>query len=121
LAYTILIVEEDKLNMKLFNDVLQTNGYDTIQVMDGHDILQLAQTNKPDLLIMDTQFQDISGGDLIKSLKADNELMELPVIAVTAHAMEGDEARLIGEGYNGYIAKPFSIPVFLEKIAKFLN
>lgn len=114
-------MEENELNMKLFNDVLQTNGYDTIQVMGNQDILQLARANRPDLLIIGNQFHDISGLSLIKSLKADKELMKVPVIAVTAQAMEGDEARLIGEGYNGYIAKPFSVLALLEKITKLLN
>ena len=116
-----LIVEDNKLNMKLFNDVLQTNGYDTIQSIDGQNIVQLARANRPDLIIMDIQLPEISGLDATKVLKADNELARIPVIAVTAHAMEGDEARFIEGGCDGYIAKPFSVSTFLETIAEFLN
>jgi two-component system cell cycle response regulator DivK len=121
LASTILIVEDNKLNMKLFNDVLQTNGYNTIQSIDGQNIVQLACANKPDLIIMDIQLPEISGLDVAKILKAENELAGIPVIAVTAHAMEGDEARFIKGGFDGYIAKPFSVSTFLETIADFIK
>ncbi len=120
-AKTILIVEDNDLNMKLFNDLLQAHGYDTVQTMDGRDVIQLARDNSPDLIIMDIQLPEISGLEVTKMLKADDELKGIPVIAVTAFAMKGDEVKIREGGCEGYIAKPISVPTFLETVAKFLN
>lgn len=117
----ILIVEDNELNMKLFNDLLQAHGYETIQTMDGRDVLQLARDHAPDLIIMDIQLPEISGLEVTKMLKADDGLREIPVIAVTAFAMKGDEEKIREGGCEGYIAKPISVPSFLETIARFLN
>ncbi len=121
MAKTILIVEDNDLNMKLFNDLLQAHGYDTVQTMDGRDVLQLARDNSPDLIIMDIQLPEISGLEVTKMLKADDELKGIPVIAVTAFAMKGDEVKIREGGCEGYIAKPISVPTFLETVTKFLN
>ena len=121
MAKTILIVEDNDLNMKLFNDLLQAHGYETMQTMDGRDVLQLARENRPDLIIMDIQLPEISGLELTKMLKADDELKDIPVIAVTAFAMKGDEEKIREGGCEGYVAKPISVPTFLETVAKFLD
>ena len=121
MAKTILIVEDNDLNMKLFNDLLQAHGYETMQTMDGRDVLQLARENRPDLIIMDIQLPEISGLEVTKMLKADDELKDIPVIAVTAFAMKGDEEKIREGGCEGYIAKPISVPIFLETVAKFLD
>ena len=118
---TILIVEDNDLNMKLFNDLLQAHGYETVQTMDGRDVLQLAHKHRPDLIIMDIRLPEISGLEVTKMLKAEDELQGIPVIAVTAFAMKGDEQKFREGGCDGYIAKPISVPKFLETIAKFLN
>ncbi|MGH6662647.1 MAG: response regulator [Rhodospirillales bacterium] len=117
----ILIVEDNELNMKLFNDLLQAHGYETVQTMDGRDVLQLARDHGPDLIIMDIQLPEISGLEVTKMLKADDGLKGIPVIAVTAFAMKGDEEKIREGGCEGYIAKPISVPSFLETIARFLN
>ena len=121
MAKTILIVEDNDLNMKLFNDLLQAHGYETMQTTDGRDVLQLARENRPDLIIMDIQLPEISGLEVTKMLKADDELKDIPVIAVTAFAMKGDEEKIREGGCEGYIAKPISVPTFLETVAKFLD
>ncbi len=118
---TILIVEDNDLNMKLFNDLLQAHGYETLQTMDGRDVLKLARDHSPDLIIMDIQLPEISGLEVTKMLKADDELKDIPVIAVTAFAMKGDEEKIREGGCEGYIAKPISVPTFLDTVAKFLN
>ncbi len=118
---TILIVEDNELNMKLFNDLLQAHGYETMQTMDGRDVLQLARENRPDLIIMDIQLPEISGLEVTKMLKADDELKDIPVIAVTSFAMKGDEEKIREGGCEGYIAKPISVPTFLETVTKFLS
>jgi two-component system cell cycle response regulator DivK len=117
----ILIVEDNELNMKLFNDLLQAHGYETVQTMDGRDVMQLTRTHKPDLIIMDIQLPEISGLEVTQMLKADDKLKGIPVIAVTAFAMKGDEEKIREGGCEGYIAKPISVPSFLETISKFLN
>ncbi len=121
MAKTILIVEDNDLNMKLFNDLLQAHGYETLQTMDGRDVMKLARDHHPDLIIMDIQLPEISGLEVTKMLKADEELKDIPVLAVTAFAMKGDEEKIREGGCEGYIAKPISVPTFLETVAKFLN
>jgi len=121
MAKTILIVEDNDLNMKLFNDLLQAHGYETLQTMDGRDVLKLAHEHSPDLIIMDIQLPEISGLEVTKMLKADDKLKDIPVIAVTAFAMKGDEEKIREGGCEGYIAKPISVPNFLDTVAKFLN
>ncbi len=121
MSKTILIVEDNDLNMKLFNDLLQAHGYETLQTMDGRDVLKLAHEHSPDLIIMDIQLPEISGLEVTKMLKADEKLKDIPVIAVTAFAMKGDEEKILEGGCEGYIAKPISVPNFLETVAKFLN
>ena len=118
---TILIVEDNDLNMKLFNDLLQAHGYETMQTMDGREVLDMVNEKRPDLIIMDIQLPEISGLEVTKMLKADDNLKDIPVIAVTAFAMKGDEEKIREGGCEGYIAKPISVPIFLETVAKFLT
>ena len=121
MSKTVLIVEDNELNMKLFNDLLQANGYDTVQTMDGREALELVKKHVPDLILMDIQIPEISGLEVTKIIKADDELKDIPVVAVTAFAMKGDEEKIREGGCEGYIAKPISVPVFLETIAKFIG
>ncbi len=117
MAKTILIVEDNEIGMKLINDLLKTHGYDTLQSVDGKDALQLAREHHPDLIIMDIQLPEISGLELTKMLKADDQLKGIPVLAVTAFAMKGDEEKISAAGCDGYIAKPISVTHFLETVA----
>jgi two-component system, cell cycle response regulator DivK len=118
---TILIVEDNPLNLRLFRDVLQTNGYQTLQSTDGRDVLALAEQNKPDLILMDIRLPGISGLDITKALKEQEELRHIPVLAVTASALKGDEARLLEGGCDGFIAKPIDLSKFLAKIEELLG
>jgi len=117
---SILIVEDDDFSMKLFSDLLQVHGFDTLQSTDGLDTLQLARAHRPDLIIMDIQLPKISGFDHIRMLKADHDLKHIPVIAVTALAMRGDEKKTIEAGFDGYLSKPISAPHFLSEMKKYL-
>ncbi len=121
MSKTVLIVEDNELNMKLFNDLLQANGYDTLQTDDGFEAVELTRNHRPDLILMDIRLPRISGLDVIKQLKGDEDIADIPVIAVTAFAMMGDEEIFRDSGYDGYIAKPISVPAFLETVATFLN
>ena len=117
----ILIVEDNDLNMKLFNDLLQAHGYDTLQTKDGREALTLARDNRPDLILMDIQLPEISGLEVTRMLKAETELKSIPVIAVTAFAMKGDEEKIREGGCDGYIAKPISVSDFLQSVARYLS
>ena len=121
MSKTILIVEDNDLNMKLLNDLLQAHGYSTLQTMDGRDVIKKARKHKPALILMDIQLPEISGLEVTKMLKADDDLKSIPVIAVTAFAMKGDEEKIREGGCEGYIAKPISVPTFLDTISKFLD
>ena len=107
--------------MKLFNDLLQAHGYETLQSMDGREVLKLVRENRPDLILMDMKLPEISGLEVTQMLKADDDFRDIPVVAVTAFAMTGDEEKFREGGCDGYIAKPISLPTFLDTVAKFLN
>ena len=121
MSKTVLIVEDNELNMKLLNDLLQANGYDTLQASDGFEAMELTRNRRPDLVLMDIQLPNISGLEVIRQLKGDDDTAHIPVIAVTAFAMKGDEEKFSDGGCDGYIAKPISVPAFLETVAAFLN
>ncbi len=117
----ILIVEDNELNMRLFNDLLEAQGYEIIQARQGIEALKQARQHLPDLILMDIQLPEISGLEVTKWIKEDEELKTIPVIAVTAFAMKGDEQRIRESGCEGYIAKPISIGSFLETVKKQLE
>jgi two-component system cell cycle response regulator DivK len=119
MAKTVLIVEDNELNMKLFNDLLEARGYRVLQTSSGHAVLAMARDNRPDVILMDIQLPEISGLDVIEWLKDDSQLRSIPVIAITAFAMKGDEERIRAKGCDGYLSKPISIPRFLETVQQF--
>lgn len=116
----VLIVEDNDLNMKLFNDLLEAHGYSTLRTKDGIEALQIARQHHPDLILMDIQLPEISGLEVTKWLKEDEELRNIPVIAVTAFAMKGDEEKIREGGCEAYIAKPISVMGFLRTVEQFL-
>jgi two-component system, cell cycle response regulator DivK len=118
---TILIVEDNELNMKLFHDLLDAYGYRTLQTRNGMDALRLAREQRPDLILMDIQLPEVSGLEVTKWLKDDEALREIPVIAVTAFAMKGDEERIRQGGCEAYISKPISIAMFLDTVRRYLS
>ena len=118
---TVLIVEDNELNMKLFHDLLDAHGYKTLQTRDGMEALDIAREHHPDLILMDIQLPEVSGLEVTKWIKEDDSLASIPVIAVTAFAMKGDEEKIIEGGCQAYIAKPISVSSFLETIETFLE
>lgn len=118
---SILIVEDNELNMKLFNDLLEAKGYRTIQTRNGLEALDLARKHRPDLILMDIQLPEVSGLEITKWLKEDDELHVIPVIAVTAFAMKGDEERIRQGGCEAYISKPISVVNFLETVKSYIG
>lgn len=121
MAKTVMIVEDNELNMKLFKDLIEAHGYRTVQTRSGLTAVSLAREHRPDLILMDIQLPEISGLDVTKQLKADSELHRIPVIAVTAFAMKGDEERIRQGGCEAYISKPISVTRFIDTIKSFLG
>ncbi len=120
-AKKVLIVEDNELNMKLFHDLLEAHGYATVQTRDGLEALKIARDSSPDLILMDIQLPEVSGLEVAKWIKEDDNLKSIPIIAVTAFAMKGDEEKIRQGGCEAYIAKPISVAKFLETVDKFLN
>ena len=121
MSKTVLIVEDNDLNMKLFHDLLDAHGYDTLQTKDGMEALAIAREKRPDLILMDIQLPEVSGLEVTKWIKEDDELKSIPVIAVTAFAMKGDEEKIRVGGREAYIAKPISVQLFLDTVKRFLE
>jgi len=117
----VLIVEDNELNMKLFHDLLDSQGYETLQTREGLQAMALARAHSPDLILIDIQLPEISGLEVTKWLKDDEELAHIPIIAVTAFAMKGDEERIRQGGCEAYISKPISVMHFLEVVRKHLG
>lgn len=120
MSKTVLIVEDNELNMKLFNDLLEAHGYSTVGTRNGVEAMDLARRHRPDLILMDIQLPEVSGLDVTRALKADPELRAIPVIAVTAFAMKGDEERIREGGCEAYLSKPISVSKFLDTVRQFL-
>ena len=117
----VLIVEDNDLNMKLFNDLLVAHGYGTLQTRDGIEALALAREHHPDLILMDIQLPEVSGLQVTQWIKKDDDLRMIPVIAVTAFAMKGDEEKIRDGGCEAYIAKPISVASFISTVERFLS
>jgi two-component system cell cycle response regulator DivK len=112
----VLIVEDNELNLKLLNDILEYHGYTVFTTRLGEPVLELARQYRPDLILMDIQLPDISGMEATRRLKADEQMRSIPVIAVTAFAMSGDEAKIRAIGCDAYVAKPFNVAEFLKLV-----
>ncbi|HRD77561.1 MAG TPA: response regulator [Hyphomicrobiaceae bacterium] len=117
----VLIVEDNELNMKLFHDLLDANGFATLRTGNGIEALALARSHRPDLIIMDIQLPEVSGLEVTRWIKEDDALRTIPVIAVTAFAMKGDEERIRRGGCEGYLSKPISISRFIEAVQRFIG
>ncbi len=118
---TVMIVEDNELNMKLFHDLLDAHGYQTLQTRNGMEALALAREHHPDLILMDIQLPEVSGLEVTKWLKEDDKLRSIPVVAVTAFAMKGDEERIREGGCEAYISKPISVSKFMDTVRQFIG
>jgi len=121
MSKTVMIVEDNELNMKLFHDLLEAHGYATVETRSGVEAVELARKHRPDLILMDIQLPEVSGLDVTRWLKEDAELRSIPVVAVTAFAMKGDEERIREGGCEAYLSKPISVAKFLETVRHFVK
>ena len=117
----ILIVEDNELNLKLLNDILAVHGYDTMPTGSGTTALDLARQFHPDLILLDIQLPDISGMEVARRLKADEQTRDIPLVAVTAFAMPGDRRMTLESGCDDYVAKPINIHDFLALVARYTS
>jgi two-component system cell cycle response regulator DivK len=116
----ILVVEDNALNIKLFCDLLTAHGHETEPVTDSRDALATARAFKPDLVITDIQLPYITGIELMELLRADEELKNVPIMAVTAYAAAGDDERIKAAGAQAYVSKPISVIRFAETVDQLL-
>ncbi len=117
----VLIVEDNELNMKLFHDLLDAHGYATIETRSGVEAVELARKHHPDLILMDIQLPEVSGLEVIQWIKDDEELKRIPVIAITAYAMKGDEEKIRQGGCEAYLSKPIAVVKFLETVRNYIG
>ena len=121
MSKSVLIVEDNELNMKLFNDLLEAHGFATLKTASGNEALELTRLHRPDLILMDIQLPEVSGEVVIQWIKGDESIKHIPIIAVTAFAMKGDEERILSKGCEAYLSKPISIVKFIEVVKSFIG
>jgi len=117
----ILIVEDNPKNLKLIRDVLQFQGYTTLEAETGEAGVSLALERQPALILMDVQLPGMDGSTAMRALKADASTRHIPIIAMTAFAMKGDKERLLAAGFDGYMAKPIAIREIPQMVASYLH
>jgi len=117
----ILVVEDNDKNMKLFRDVLLAKGYRTLEATTGAEAVALAAEHAPDLVLMDIQLPDIDGVEALGRLRANGRTASVPVLALTAQAMEGDRERFLAAGFDGYVSKPVNISEFVATVKRYCD
>ena len=118
---TILLVEDDFMNMKLAQHVLESDGYTVLKATTGQEALNQIQNNSPDLILMDIQLPDIDGMTLVRIIRAKDTTKETAILALTACAMKGDREKIIKTGCNDYISKPINVEKFITTVRKYLD
>lgn len=116
----ILCIEDNPQNMRLVRKILKHHGYEVIEAVDGTSGVALASREVPDLILMDINLPDIDGLDATQQIKNNPDLAHIPIVALTANAMYGDEERILAAGCDGYISKPVSKNALVEKVAETL-
>jgi two-component system cell cycle response regulator DivK len=116
----ILVVEDQEDNRRIIRDLLMSAGYELIEAVDGEAGVRLAETERPDLILMDIQLPVLDGYEATRRIKQNPELRHIPIIVVTSYALSGDDAKAVAAGSDAYVAKPFSPRQLLATIRKFL-
>ncbi|HEX7238839.1 MAG TPA: response regulator [Longimicrobiaceae bacterium] len=121
MSRTILLVEDNEDNVTVYRTILEHSGYRVVEARDGAEAIRLAREERPDLVLMDISIPEIDGWEATRILKADPDTAGLPIIALTAHALESDRARAEEVGCDGYLVKPIEPRRVLEEVARFLD
>ena len=117
----ILVIEDQEDNRQIVRDLLTSAGYDLIEAVTGEDGVSMAETQRPDLILMDVQLPGLDGHEATRRIKANHALRHIPIIVVTSYALSGDEAKAREAGCDDYVAKPFSPRELLAKIRQHLS
>jgi len=120
MAGLILIIEDEQMNLTLVRDLLKVSGYSTIEATNGEEGVELARTEKPDLILMDIQMPEMDGLEATRILKTDASTSNIPIVALTSYAMKGDKEKVLNTGCDGYLAKPFNIQELLKEVMKYI-
>jgi two-component system cell cycle response regulator DivK len=121
MSKVILVIEDQEDNRKIIRDLLKSVNYDIIEAVSGQMGVNLAETHRPDLILMDIQLPDFNGYEATKRIKAIPALRSIPIIAVTSYALSGDDSKALDAGCDDYVSKPFSPRALLKKIQEFLQ
>ena len=117
----VLVVEDNRDNMTLIIDILESMDYDVIKAEDGEEGVKVADAEHPDLILMDLSLPKMDGWDATRAIKANDDLKAIPIIALTAHAMVGDREKALEAGCDDYLTKPIDLKILAHKLAKFLG
>jgi len=117
----VLVVEDNDLNMKLVRDILQATGYSPLEASSGEEALALAAENAPALVLMDIQLPDLDGSEALQRLRSDERTAGIPVLALTAQAMQGDRERFLAAGFDGYLSKPVDVDELIETVRRYCD
>ena len=117
---TILIVEDNEINLRFFDDLLQAEGYHTLKSKDGVKVVEMVKEYFPDLVLMDIKLPKTCGFEIVGKIKSQKRIRYIPIIAVTALAMEEDKQKILASGFDSYISKPMSVSHFLSTIRRYL-
>jgi len=120
-ARQVVVVEDNERNMKLFREVLESSGYRTLEAETGERAVALTAEHRPDLVLMDIHLPDIDGVEALRRLRADERTASVPVLALTAQAMEGDRERFLAAGFDGYLSKPVNIADLLDAVRRYCD
>ena len=118
---TILLVEDDFMNMRLVQHVLEAEGYSVVKATTGWEALNQIKTGLPDLILMDMQLPDIDGMTLVRTIRANEAAKETVILALTAFAMKGDREKILKTGCNEYIPKPINVSQFIGTVRRYLG
>jgi CheY-like chemotaxis protein len=118
---TILVIEDNELNMKLVKGLIKMGKFRMLEAIDAESGIQLIREQRPDLVLIDIQLPGMDGLSATKIIKADPELKDIPVVALTSYAMQGDEDKALAAGCTGYITKPIDTRNFLETVSQYLK
>ena len=117
---TVLVIEDNEMNIELVECLLQIRGNQILKAGDAETGIEKARRHKPDLILMDIQLPGMDGLSATRLLKQDGDLKEIPVVALTSYAMQGDDEKALEAGCTGYIAKPINTRTFLDTLEKYM-